>query len=52
MRVRKINIVLKMTIHVTKMFRIGADAVLQTASAPREKGLNDGILNLEGRSLF
>jgi len=27
MRVRKINIVFKMTIHVTNMFRIGAGAV-------------------------
>jgi len=27
MRVRKINIVLKMIIHVTNMFRIGAGAV-------------------------
>jgi len=27
MRVWKINIVLKMTIHVTNMFRIGVDAV-------------------------
>ena len=31
MRVRKINIVLKMTIHVTKMFRIGADNCISTA---------------------
>jgi len=27
MKVRKINIVLKMTIHVTNMFRIGVDVV-------------------------
>jgi len=27
MRVKKINIVIKMTIHVTNMFRIGADTI-------------------------